>query len=148
MPVLITVLSMRSWEAKYRIVFFLCASLFFFTYFSLYGGPIRLLMFVSGILLYETIENKFIQGMPPLGLPALLIAILSVVLLKTFDSNGWWGYVLLYMLFYVFCLEPLAKPIKPKRHVINHFRNKRPRYSRSVFDGSSWVTLTGKNKLF
>ncbi|SHE23223.1 Exopolysaccharide production protein ExoZ [methanotrophic endosymbiont of Bathymodiolus puteoserpentis (Logatchev)] len=105
MPVLITVLSMRSWEAKYRIVFFLCASLFFFTYFSLYGGPIRLLMFVSGILLYETIENKFIQGMPPLGLPALLIAILSVVLLKTFDSNGWWGYVLLYMLFYVFCLE-------------------------------------------
>jgi hypothetical protein len=30
-------------------------------------------MFVSGILLYETIENKFIQGMPPLGLPALLI---------------------------------------------------------------------------
>jgi len=105
MPVLITVLSMRSWGAKYRMVFFLCASLFFFIYFSLYGGPIRLLMFVSGILLYETIENKFIQGMPPLGLPALLIAIASAVLLKTFDSNGWWGYLLLYILFYVFCLE-------------------------------------------
>jgi len=104
-PVLITSLSMRSWKVKYRITFFLLATLFCFYYFSVNGGPIRLLMFVSGILLYETIENKLIKNMPPLGLPALVVAVASVVVLAALDSNGWWKYLLLYVLFYIFCLE-------------------------------------------
>lgn len=104
-PALITFFSMRSWKAKYRFAFFVCASFVFFVYFAVNGGPIRLLMFVPGILLYETIENKFIQEMPPLGLPALLLAIASVVILKATGFIGSWVFVLLGFLFYIFCLE-------------------------------------------
>ncbi len=108
-PALITLLSMRSWRVKYRIIFFLLNTLFCFYYFSVNGGPIRLLMFVSGILLYETVEYKLIKYIPPIGLPALVMAIVSIVVLAALDSHGWWEYLLLYVFFYVFfyvfCLE-------------------------------------------
>ena len=104
-PLLIASLRMREWKAQYRMLFFLTVSVFFFYYCAVNSGPIRLVMFISGVLLYETIENKIINNMPPLGLPALLTAIVSVVVLKELDTNGWWAYVLLCVLFYIFCLE-------------------------------------------
>lgn len=104
-PFLITILSMRSWKAHYRVIFFVVVSLLFFVFFAFYNGPIRLLMFVSGVLLYETIENKYIRSMPPIGLPALLTAIVSIVVLKNFGVDEQWKYGVLYVLFYLFCLE-------------------------------------------
>ena len=93
-PVLIALFSMRLWRAKFRLAFFICVSFFLFVYFTVNGGPIRLLMFVPGILLYETIENNFVKDMPPVGLPALLIAIASVVVLKAIGLSGWCVFVL------------------------------------------------------
>lgn len=104
-PLLITTFSMRSWKTHYRVLFFVVVSLVFFYFFSIYSGPVRLLMFISGILLYETIDNKYIQSMPPIGLPALLIAIFSTVAIKTLGVYEIWKYGLLYVLFFIFCLE-------------------------------------------
>ncbi len=105
-PLLIAVLSMRSWKAHYRVLFFIIVTLLFFYYFAAgHNGPIRLLMFVSGILLYETIQNKFVTNMPPIGLLALVLAIISVVALKATGYEGWWKYGLIYVLFFIFCLE-------------------------------------------
>lgn len=104
-PFVISSFSLRSWKPQQRMALFSSASIVLFAYFAVNGGPIRLLMFVSGILLYETIEHKFIQNMPPLGLPALLAAIASVALLTNLDVNGAWVYALLYVLFFIFCLE-------------------------------------------
>lgn len=104
-PLLIASLSMRTWTVQHRIIFFLLTSFFFFGYFAVNGGPIRLLMFISGILLYETIESKAIKNMPPIGLPALLIAIIAMVIFKELHFEGWWKYALLYVLFFIFCLE-------------------------------------------
>jgi peptidoglycan/LPS O-acetylase OafA/YrhL len=109
-PLLITALSMRSWKAYHRVVFFVSVSVFFFAYFAAHGGPIRLLMFISGILLYETVENRAVKILPSLGLLSLLLAIVSIVLLTELDSAGWWKYVVLYVLFYVFCLECFLLP--------------------------------------
>jgi exopolysaccharide production protein ExoZ len=104
-PILITVLGMRSWRFQYRLLFFLTVSVIGFGYFSLYGGPIGLLMFIPGILVYEFLESKSIRELPPIGLPALFLAIGVVVVLNDLGTNGWWKYALLYVLFFVFCLE-------------------------------------------
>jgi len=104
-PLLIASLSMRSWKMKYRIIFFILITLCCFYYFSENSGPIRLVMFISGILLYETIENEIIKNMPPVGLLALVLAIVSVIVLVALGYNDWWRYLFLYVLFYIFCLE-------------------------------------------
>ncbi|MEE9355070.1 MAG: acyltransferase [Methylococcaceae bacterium] len=104
-PMLIALFRLRSWPALNRIVFFILLSIIFFWYFAIYGGHIRLLMFSSGILLFETTTAKLIKKLPPIGLPALVMAIATVVILNAFDANGWWKYALLYCLFFIFCLE-------------------------------------------
>ncbi len=104
-PILISLLKLRSWDWEKRTILFISASILLFVYFSIYGGHIRLLMFVSGILLFEIIQNKKISNIPPIGLPALVIAIASVILLNEFDANGWWKYALLFVLFFIFCLD-------------------------------------------
>lgn len=104
-PVLITLLSMRLWNSRERVLFFASISLFFFGLFSIHGGPVALLMFVPGILLHEAIESKFIKSLPPVGLPSLLLAIASVAAINELDAHGWLRYVLLYVLFFIFCLE-------------------------------------------
>jgi exopolysaccharide production protein ExoZ len=104
-PLLISFLGLREWKFKMRAALFLCASIFLFSYFAIYGGHIRLLMFISGILLFEVTENKKAINIPPIGLPALAIAIVSVIILKAFEANGWWNIALLFILFFIFCLD-------------------------------------------
>jgi len=109
-PLLIALSGMRSWTPLTRISFFLSASLLAFLYFYIYDGHIRLLMFVSGILLFDVIESKIIKKVPPIGIPALLVAIAAAILFKEFSINGWWKYILLYCLFFIFCLECFISP--------------------------------------
>jgi peptidoglycan/LPS O-acetylase OafA/YrhL len=104
-PILIAALCMRSWSSQQRLLFFISASVFLFGYFSSYGGPIGLLMFIPGILVYEVIRNKTVKSLAPVGLPSLILAIGVAMLLRDLDTNGWWRYAVLYILFFVFCLE-------------------------------------------
>jgi exopolysaccharide production protein ExoZ len=107
-PMLVAALCMRAWHFQYRVLFFLLVSVFGFGYFSAYGGPIGLLMFIPGILVYELLESKAVRNLPPVGLPSLLLAVGIVVVLNDLGTNGWWKYALLYILFFVFCLECFA----------------------------------------
>ena len=104
-PILIAALCMRAWRFQYRLLFFLSVSVFGFAYFSLHGGPVGLLMFIPGILVYEFLASKSVRVLPPIGLPSLFLALAVVVVLSDLGTNGWWKYALLYILFFVFCLE-------------------------------------------
>jgi peptidoglycan/LPS O-acetylase OafA/YrhL len=104
-PILIGALCMRSWRFQYRLLFFVAVSVCGFAYVSLNGGPIGLLMFIPGILVYEFLESKSVRDLPPVGLPSLFLAIGAVIVLSDLGTNGWWKYALLYILFFVFCLE-------------------------------------------
>jgi exopolysaccharide production protein ExoZ len=104
-PALITLLSMRIWNSRQRILFFVSISLLLFVCFSIYGGPIALLMFVPGILLHETLEGKHIRSIPPVGLLSLFLAIVSIAAITQWDRHGWLRYAFLYVLFFIFCLE-------------------------------------------
>lgn len=107
-PLIISSLRLRAWDWKRRVLLFVSASVLLFIYFAIYGGHIRLLMFTSGILLFEITENKKIFNIPPIGIPALVTAIASVILLNEFDANGWWKFALLFVLFFTFCLDCFA----------------------------------------
>lgn len=104
-PILVAALCMRAWHFQYRLLFFLLVSVLGFGYFSAYGGPIGLLMFIPGILVYELLESKSVRNLPPIGLPSLFLAIAVVAVLNDLGTNGWLKYALLYILFFVFCLE-------------------------------------------
>ncbi|QQS55682.1 MAG: acyltransferase [Candidatus Competibacteraceae bacterium] len=105
-PLLISLFRLREWNWKSRAALFICVSVLLFAYFAIYGGHIRLLMFISGILLFEVVEHKKnIDNIPPIGLPALALAIASVILLNAFEANNWWKFLLLFILFFIFCLE-------------------------------------------
>jgi exopolysaccharide production protein ExoZ len=104
-PLLIGFLRLREWGWEARATLFCCASILLFAYFALYGGHIRLLMFISGILLFEVTKHNKIEKVLPIGIPALTLAILSVILLNAFEANGWWQYALLFVLFFLFCLD-------------------------------------------
>ncbi len=104
-PLMVASLSLRKWNPKARVMFFLALSVILFWYFAVNGGLIRLLMFVPGIVMYEVIANKMIVKMPAIGLAALLAALGVVAYLNAANSPGWLKYVALYVLFLVFCLE-------------------------------------------
>ncbi|OQW74493.1 MAG: hypothetical protein BVN35_10460 [Proteobacteria bacterium ST_bin11] len=104
-PLLIATLRLRSWQRKYRLLLFLSASLILFGYFYENSGPIRLLMFVAGIILYDTVESGYLKKIPPVGLLALTLAIASTSMKQYYPINSSLHYLLLYSLFYIFCLE-------------------------------------------
>lgn len=104
-PFLISLLSLRSWSSKSRTLFFLSLSAIGFSYFYRYGGPVQLIMFLAGILLYEVVEIGIEIKAPFLGLIALVLSIASMLIIKEFHIHGTWRYVALYIFFFLLCLE-------------------------------------------
>jgi peptidoglycan/LPS O-acetylase OafA/YrhL len=104
-PLLISTLKLRNWPRRYRTLLFFSASLLLFYYFYYQSGPIRLLMFISGIVLYEVVTGGFLKNIPPLGLLALILAIISIPVSNYYTVNIAIKYLLLYSLFFIFCLE-------------------------------------------
>lgn len=104
-PLLITTLKLRSWPRRYRILLFLSTSIILFGYFYNHSGPIRLLMFIAGIILYEAVESGYLKHFPPIGLLALILAITSFEITSYYPINISLKYLLLYTLFFIFCLE-------------------------------------------
>jgi len=56
-PFLIYVLSLRDWTPGRRVFLFLMLGFALVLYCMEYGGPVRLVMFISGILLFEALSN-------------------------------------------------------------------------------------------
>jgi exopolysaccharide production protein ExoZ len=58
LPLLVSILHMRDWQVRKRILFFLASALLFAIYCLIFhDNHIRLIMFVSGIILYEAINS-------------------------------------------------------------------------------------------
>jgi exopolysaccharide production protein ExoZ len=99
-PLVITLFGLHGRSVAFRVAFFASLSLAGFVFFGFFGGPVRLLMFLSGVLLYETMKHKLI-GPPPavVGLLALIasfyVMLVPIGILKV---------VVLYVGFFVLCL--------------------------------------------
>lgn len=106
-PLIIAVLSLRKWNWQRRVVFFLAASAVGFTYFYFFPGPARLLMFVSGIVLFDVASYGKTKIPDFSGLAAFLTALIAATIIFSFHIQELWLYLTLYVLFFLFVLEAL-----------------------------------------
>jgi len=110
-PLIIAALRLRDRGTVWRTLFFLCAAGLITVYCLAYGGHIRLVMFIAGILLYEAIDSPLVPTPSSLlSLVALAIGFLAVLV----PLNGPVGSVLkantLFVAFFLLCLTCLRNP--------------------------------------
>src|ERR1044071_4122190 len=61
-PLIIALFALRRRSTKWRLYFFSFIAMGGGVYCALFGGPVRLLMFISGILLHETMERRRVRA--------------------------------------------------------------------------------------
>lgn len=110
-PLLIAALRLRERSSIWRSAFLVGAALAFAGYCALTGGPVRLIMFVSGILLYETMQAP--RAPSPhgwLGLSALCAGLLCMLI----PAQGSGALALkvggLFVAYFVLCLSCFRTP--------------------------------------
>ena len=103
-PLVVMLTGMRVWNPRTRIALFLLVTVAFVIYCSAEGGHVRLIMFVSGIFLYEVIRNRLWAAPPQLLAP---LAVLGGLALLNAPLTGAAGFSLkicaLFVAFFVLC---------------------------------------------
>ncbi|WP_292566596.1 acyltransferase [Methylomonas sp.] len=105
MPFLVVILSMQSWQPKFRFIFFILLSILAFGCSFFYGGHIRLLMFMPGVLVFECLNNIFLKKRPPFGILFLCFVLITPLVFNYYQFNGVWKYFLLYVFLFLFFLD-------------------------------------------
>lgn len=110
-PLIILILRLHDRSAIWRTTFFLSIALLTVIYCALNGGHLRLIMFISGIVLYEAMNSRHVTSPPiALGLLALLVGLLSTLI----PINGSVGSALkvsiLFVAFFTLCLVCFRSP--------------------------------------
>jgi len=112
-PILILVTFMRSWATKYKIMFFLFISVSVFLYYFInmqgykHGGYLRLLMFISGVLLFEVIHGQLLLKFKAKGLFSLGSLIIIMILIDIYQIESWYRYLAIFILLFILCLDSL-----------------------------------------
>lgn len=104
-PAVVAALKLREWSPKNRLLLFglITALGYFYYYFN--HGHVRLLMFVSGIVLFEIQKQELIRAKRWSGLALLIFAVAIMVLVAKLDAKGWIRHVTMYVCFAALCLE-------------------------------------------
>lgn len=107
LPVVVTAMRFRSLSAERRVLY--VAFIAFFTAFwcTKYDSHLRLLMFIAGIFLYESVSSGKVR--PPLsvtGSEALFIGIVAMIFPVSGAIKVWF----LFTSFYLFCLSCFLRP--------------------------------------
>jgi peptidoglycan/LPS O-acetylase OafA/YrhL len=111
LPVMVTILRLRDRSVRWRLILFLSIAAAFSAYTALYGGPVRLIMFIAGIVLYEAINNSELRASGVTG-AAALIAGLACMLLPLADPAGeTLKIVVLFVSLFVFGLACFRTPL-------------------------------------
>lgn len=109
-PLLIAALKLRDRSPRWRITFFLALTIVLTAYTALNAGPIRLIMFISGIALYEALKHTSLRAPSSVGLIALIVG-LSGMLLPVSDPAGTTLKIcILFVAFFILCLACFRTP--------------------------------------
>ena len=85
-PLLISGFRLRRKSVTWRVTLFLILTVAYTVYCAFYGGHPRLIMFVAGILLYETLNHALLR--PPNSVATLAICLLGLVAFVLLSSSG------------------------------------------------------------
>jgi exopolysaccharide production protein ExoZ len=110
-PLVISIIHLRQRSLLWRVSFFLSLTIAAIIYCSIYGGHVRLIMFISGILLYEAINSN---RMPILSNSFALFTLVAGLLAALLPIAGPAGYALkitiLFVSFFVLCFSCFRCP--------------------------------------
>ena len=110
-PLVVALFRLRERTTGFRVTFFLSIALATAIYCAVNGGHVRLIMFISGILLYEAMKSPRIPS--PGGFFALVV-LAAGLLCTLFTGQGAGGSVLkictLFVTFFVLCLTCFRNP--------------------------------------
>ncbi|MGZ3253361.1 MAG: acyltransferase family protein [Burkholderiaceae bacterium] len=110
-PLVISIMHLRQRSLMRRVSFFLSVTIAAIIYCSIYGGHVRLIMFISGILLYEAINSN---RMPILSNSFALFTLVAGLLAALLPIAGPAGYALkitiLFASFFVLCFSCFTCP--------------------------------------
>jgi len=102
-PCLVFLLNLKQWQVKKRIILWSFISVMGFCFFALWGGPGRLLMFISGILLFELYAKKNIS-LSRGGTRFLIAALMIFGLRAVFGFSYALSLLAIFILFLLLCL--------------------------------------------
>lgn len=110
LPILMVALKLRTRTASWRLMFFLSVAVAGAVYMGMNGGPVRMLMFVSGIALYETMSYSQLRVSSAAGLTALIVGLASMLLPMTGPLGAGLQTPILFVAFWLFCLACFRAP--------------------------------------
>lgn len=111
-PLVILLFRLRDRSAIWRTTFFLSITLMTVIYCALNGGHVRLIMFISGILLYEAMNSRRVTSPPStLGLLSLLVGLLSTLIPLDGSGGSALKVSVLFVAFFTLCLVCFLNPL-------------------------------------
>lgn len=110
LPPLLLLFGMRGRSRRWRIGFFGVAAAAIVLAGSMYGGPMRLAMFIAGILLHEAIAAKL--AVPRTGMVAILVAASLVFMTAPYSGPAAWAARVstLFCAFFFLCQHCFTQP--------------------------------------
>ncbi|HEY0681025.1 MAG TPA: acyltransferase [Steroidobacter sp.] len=109
-PVLVAAFKLRRRSPTWRAIFFVALAATFAAYTALNDGPVRLLMFVAGIVLFEAIHHSRLRPSSIAGLVALFTGLLSMLLPVAGPAGTTLKVAILGVTFFVLCLACFRTP--------------------------------------
>lgn len=109
-PLVIGLVHLRARSSPWRTALFVAIALALGGYTAVYGGPIRLVMFISGILLYEALNHGKFKVPSCVGLAALIAGLLCVLIPLPEPLGLTIKIGILFVAFFTFCLACFGTP--------------------------------------
>lgn len=109
-PLLIASCALRRRSSQWRVIVFLGMAATFAAYTALFGGPVRLLMFVAGIVLFEALNHSRLRCSSLVGFVALIAGLLSMLLPVPAAAGMTLKVSILFVAFFVLCLACFRAP--------------------------------------
>lgn len=110
-PLIITIFRLRDRSATWRVLFFMAAAGALSAWSLAYGGHIRLIMFLAGVMLYEALDSRSAPMPSSLwGLAALVIGLLATLVPVPGSAGAVLKMNILFIAFFVLCLTCFRNP--------------------------------------
>lgn len=110
LPVMITGLHMRSWSRRARVVFWLALAATGLGLFIAFDGPVRLIMFIPGFLLFELLDSGYKSPLPSYtGLAVIPLLCVILALLPVNRVGGAARMAFLFIGLFLLCLDPMLR---------------------------------------
>lgn len=112
-PVLVASLSLRERGSAWRVVLFLIVAAGIAAVTAALGGPTRLIMFIAGIVLFETLNHSRLRASSSAGVIALIVGLASMLLPIADPAGLTVKTVILFVAFFIVCLACFRAPGAP-----------------------------------